>query len=99
VIAGYFGSGAQGHPNQGYLLDPPYSSGSFVPENFPGSVQTQVTGLNDRGVTVGLKLSRSGQLAGVPLEARVYRFTVRVRDHTHPRMTATRALKLVVHRR
>jgi hypothetical protein len=53
VIAGYFGSGAQGHPNQGYLLDPPYSSGSLVPENFPGSVQTQVTGLNDRGVTVG----------------------------------------------
>ena len=49
VIAGYLGSGAQGHPNQGYLL----RNGSFTPENFPGSVQTQVTGLNDRGVTVG----------------------------------------------
>jgi hypothetical protein len=50
-IAGYFGSGAQGHPNQGYII-PPFSR-TFVSENFPGSVQTQVTGLNNRGVTVG----------------------------------------------
>ena len=49
LIAGYFGSGAQGHPNMGYLLGP----GGHQPENFPGSVQTQVTGLNNRGVTVG----------------------------------------------
>jgi len=49
VIAGYFGSGAQGHPNKGYLLTP----GGYQNENFPGSVQTQVTGLNNRGVTVG----------------------------------------------
>jgi hypothetical protein len=53
VIAGYFGSGAQGHPNKGYLLLPPYGQGNYVNENFPGSVQTQVTGLNNRGVTVG----------------------------------------------
>jgi hypothetical protein len=53
VIAGYFGSGAQGHPNKGYLLLPPYGQGNYVNENFPGSVQTQVTGLNNGGVTVG----------------------------------------------
>jgi hypothetical protein len=52
TIAGYFGSGAAGHPNKGYQLLPPYD-GKYVNENFPGSVQTQVTGLNDRGVTVG----------------------------------------------
>ncbi len=57
VIAGYFGSGAQGHPNKGYLLLPPYRSGNYINENFPGSVQTQVTGLNDRGVTVGFASS------------------------------------------
>ncbi|MGD0609093.1 MAG: hypothetical protein ABSA53_36630 [Streptosporangiaceae bacterium] len=51
-IAGYFGSGAQGHPNKGYTI-PPFSSHYFTNENFPGSVQTQVTGLNNRGVTVG----------------------------------------------
>jgi hypothetical protein len=53
VIAGYFGSGAAGHPNQGYQLLPPYQQARYVNENFPGSVQTQVTGLNNRGVTVG----------------------------------------------
>jgi hypothetical protein len=49
LIAGYFGSGAQGHPNMGYVLGP----GGYRSENFPGSVQTQVTGLNNTGVTVG----------------------------------------------
>jgi hypothetical protein len=50
VIAGYFGSGAQGHPNKGYEL---WTPGTYRTENFPASVQTQVTGLNDDGVTVG----------------------------------------------
>ena len=53
VIAGYFGSGAAGHPNKGYTLDSPYGQGHYRGENYPGSVQTQVTGLNDKGVTVG----------------------------------------------
>ena len=53
VIVGYFGSGAAGHPNKGYLLLPPYRQHNYINENFPGSAQTQVTGLNDRGVTVG----------------------------------------------
>jgi hypothetical protein len=53
VIAGYFGSGAQGHPNKGYRLYPHYGPGNYANENFPGSRQTQVTGLNDNGVTVG----------------------------------------------
>ena len=52
-IAGYFGSGAAGHPNKGYRLYPPYGQRDYVNENFPHSVQTQVTGLNDNGVTVG----------------------------------------------
>jgi hypothetical protein len=53
VIAGYFGSGAQGHPNQGYRLFSRPQQPQYLNENFPGSVQTQVTGINDRGVTVG----------------------------------------------
>ena len=53
VIAGYFGSGTMGHPNQGYLLTAPYGQSSYRSENWPESTQTQVTGLNDRGVTVG----------------------------------------------
>jgi len=57
VIAGYFGSGVpvgnQGHPNQGYLVFPPYVQNYFANNNYPGSVQTQVTGINDLGVMAG----------------------------------------------
>lgn len=53
VIAGYYGSGAAGHPNEGYVLAPPYPPGSYTNENFPGSAQTQVTGINNAGLTVG----------------------------------------------
>jgi hypothetical protein len=48
IIAGYFGSGAAGHPNKGYVVVPPYHGRNFTRENFPGSVQTQVTGINDQ---------------------------------------------------
>jgi PEP-CTERM motif len=51
VISGYFGSGAAGHPNQGYTTMSPYTS--FTSENVPSSVQTQVTAINDVGTTVG----------------------------------------------
>ncbi|HEX6453761.1 MAG TPA: hypothetical protein VF060_30385 [Trebonia sp.] len=53
AIAGYFGSGAAGHPNKGYVLVRTPAGFRIHNENFPGSVQTQVTGLNDHGVTVG----------------------------------------------
>ncbi len=53
IIVGYFGSGAAGHPNRGYTLVPPFAQRNFLNENVPRSAQTQVTGLNDRGVTVG----------------------------------------------
>jgi hypothetical protein len=63
VIAGYFGSGAAGHPNKGYTFfrhGENFRQSDFVNENFPNSVQTQVTGINNRGgfflgltVTVG----------------------------------------------
>jgi hypothetical protein len=53
LIAGYFGSGAMDHPNKGYLLRAGHGQQNFMNENWPESAQTQVTGLNDRGVTVG----------------------------------------------
>lgn len=63
-IAGYYGSGGHGHPNKGYLLSPPYGQANYHAENFPGSAQTQVTGLNDHGVTVGLfsRTNKAGSL-------------------------------------
>ena len=53
TIAGYFGSGAAGHPNKGYTVVPPFGQANFTAQNFPNSMQTQVTGLNDMGTTVG----------------------------------------------
>jgi hypothetical protein len=59
-IAGYFGSGQPGHPNKGYTLVPPYGQASYSSENFPGSAQTQVTGLNNKGDTVGFSVNGAG---------------------------------------
>jgi hypothetical protein len=60
TIAGYFGSGQAGHPNKGYR----YSNGSFHTENYPGSAQTQVTGLNNSHVTVGFWADAAGDNFG-----------------------------------
>jgi hypothetical protein len=51
-IAGYFGSGAKGHPNKGYVLSLGHFS-SFTNENVPTGIQTQVIGINDTGISVG----------------------------------------------
>jgi hypothetical protein len=49
-IAGFYGSGAAGDPNTGFLLTLP---NTFTPENFPGMPQTQITALNDTGIETG----------------------------------------------
>jgi hypothetical protein len=64
VISGYFGSGSAGHPNQGYLLSPPYGQPNYTSENFPSSVQTQVTGLNNKGDTAGFYVNAKGTNRG-----------------------------------
>ena len=58
-IAGYFGSGAAGHPSRGYILRPPYGPSRYQDIDVPGSAQTQLTGLNDEGVQVGFSSARS----------------------------------------
>jgi probable HAF family extracellular repeat protein len=63
-ISGYFGSGSPGHPNKGYTLEAPYGQGSYTNENFPGSTQTQVTGLNDGKETVGFWVDQNGNQFG-----------------------------------
>src|SRR5262245_23963808 len=64
LVAGYFGSGEAGHPNKGYLLSPPYEQPDFGAENFPGSAQTQVTGLNNLGDTTGFWVGTNGTSHG-----------------------------------
>jgi probable HAF family extracellular repeat protein len=58
TIAGYFGSGASpANPNKGFTLTLP---NSFVDENFPNSVQTQVIGINNRSETGGFYIDEAG---------------------------------------
>ncbi len=63
-IAGYFGSGMPGHPNKGYTVNSPYAQGNFTNENFPGSAQTQVTGINNNDRTVGFWVDGNGNNFG-----------------------------------
>ena len=60
-IVGYFGSGADAaHPNKGFHARAPYGQNNFQNENFPGSVQTQVVGINNNNVTVGFWVDGAG---------------------------------------
>ncbi|HUC57935.1 MAG TPA: CHRD domain-containing protein, partial [Streptosporangiaceae bacterium] len=52
-IAGYFGAGTQSSPDSGYTIVPPYGQANYTSENIGGPVSTQVTGLNNAGLTVG----------------------------------------------
>jgi len=66
TIAGYFGSGTPAaiHPNKGYTLKIRKGANVYKNENFPGSAQTQVTAINDHGVTVGFYVDASGNTFG-----------------------------------
>ena len=64
-IVGYFGSGADAaHPNKGYTIRAPYRQTQYTNENFPGSTQTQVVGINNLGVTVGFFVDATGANIG-----------------------------------
>jgi PEP-CTERM motif len=63
TIAGYYGD-ATVVPNNGYTVTPPYGQGNFTIENVPGAAQTQVTGLNNGGVTVGFSVDANGNNTG-----------------------------------
>ncbi len=64
TIAGYYGIGSAAHPNVGYTLAPPYGQANYTIENFPGAVQTQVTGINNVGQTVGFWADSAGDNFG-----------------------------------
>jgi hypothetical protein len=49
-----------GHPDKGYVLRLPFAHGDFGGENVPGAARTQVTGLNDEGVSIGFFSTQNG---------------------------------------
>ena len=64
TTAGFYGSGLAGHPNQGYTAVPDFEQRDFTSENFPGSVQTQVTAINNLGDTAGSWVDGNGTIHG-----------------------------------
>ncbi len=61
TIAGYAGDGVV-VPNKGYTVVAPFAPANFTSENFPGSVQTQVVGINSNAspTTVGFYINAAG---------------------------------------
>ena len=82
TIAGYFGIGtpAATHPNKGYVLHAPYGQNNYTNENFPGSQQTQVTGINLSGTTCGFYADPAGDNFGFVLKNGVW--TAVIDPHT-----------------
>jgi hypothetical protein len=84
LIAGYYGSGQTGQPNRGYLLAPP---AHYRVENYPGSAQTQVTGLNNSGITVGFWVDRTADNSGFYTRGgHFYGVDFPTSDSAHPRV-------------
>jgi hypothetical protein len=72
TIGGYFGDGVV-VPNNGYTLTLP---SSYTAENFPGSVQTQVVGINNTGTpatTVGFYVDAAGNNFGFVNQGGVFK--------------------------
>lgn len=68
TIVGFYGSGAPRHPNRGYRLIAPYGQADYRSENFRGSAQTEVTGINDGSVSVGVFATTNNTHAGFYLQ-------------------------------
>ena len=65
IIAGYHGDeNTEMTPNQGFTLKIDDNKPRFTDENFPGSVQTQVIGIDHAGDTVGFYIDTAGATHG-----------------------------------
>jgi hypothetical protein len=86
TITGYFGDGMI-VDNKGYTLVQPFNSqASYTNENFPGSVQTQVTGITPNGAltTVGFYIDNNGNNIGFVDQSGVF---TSVSDPSTPAIT------------
>ncbi|HWE60811.1 MAG TPA: hypothetical protein VHB98_03795, partial [Chloroflexota bacterium] len=97
TIAGYHGSGQDAaHPNKGFVLNLANpASPVFTAENYPGSVQTQVIGINNYGYTDGFYVDSAGANHGFRLIAGSYA-TADVPGTTFNQLLGTNDLNQVV---
>jgi hypothetical protein len=63
-VVGYYGNGAAGHPNRGYIVYPPYGQTSFRHVDYPSAVDTQVTSPNNKHTLAGVYVDSFGNTFG-----------------------------------
>lgn len=70
--AGYYGSGSPSHPNNGYVVRPPYLQNNFKVQNFPQAVDTQITALNNKRTIAGFYVDSKGGTYGAMQSAGIW---------------------------
>jgi hypothetical protein len=63
-IAGYYGSGATGHPNRGYIIFAPYRQANFKDHDYPSAADTVVTSLSNTHAFAGFYVATTGETSG-----------------------------------
>jgi len=66
-IVGFYGSGASSDPSVGYIVVAPYGQTNFRKESYPGALDTELTGLNDKRTFVGFYKDTENDILGAVL--------------------------------
>jgi hypothetical protein len=64
-LVGFYGSGSTSDPSEGYIVSPPYQQNNFRKESYPGAVDTELTGINDKRTVVGFYRDTSNDVLGL----------------------------------
>ncbi len=78
-ITGYYGSGSSSDPSVGYIVVAPYGQNNFRKESYPGSLDTELTGLNDKRTFVGFYRDSQNDILGTVLVGGIWS------NYKHPR--------------
>jgi hypothetical protein len=66
-LTGFYGSGSASDPSVGYIVVAPYGQNNFRKESYPGAVDTELTGLNDKRTFVGFFRDSQNNILGTVL--------------------------------
>ncbi len=78
-IVGFYGSGSSSGPSVGYIVVAPYGQKNFRTESYPGALDTELTGLNDKRTFVGFYEDTQNDIAGTVLAGGIWT------KYKHPR--------------
>jgi hypothetical protein len=78
-LAGFYGSGSASDPSEGYIVVPPYQQNNFRKEGYPGAVDTELAGDNDKKTFVGFFRRANNDIRGLVLDSGIWT------NYKHPR--------------